>query len=131
MKKHDSSNTLKRFYLHLTGSVSVLLHGLASGQNCKVLRHALTMDADGQHSTAHIGTLIALSLAHPDCMILGRPLFDASAPRIRVFGHKIANFCTGLLTPRGAIGDSLFGFRVYPINPLIERIRQLRRHAAF
>jgi hypothetical protein len=46
-------------------------------------------------------------------------LFDASAPRIRVFGHKIANLCTGLLTPRGAIGDSLFGFRVYPINPLI------------
>jgi glycosyltransferase involved in cell wall biosynthesis len=82
--------------------------------------HAVTMDADGQHSTAHIGTLVDLSLAHPDCMILGYPLFDASAPKIRIFGHKIANFCTGLVTPRGAIGDSLFGFRVYPINPLLE-----------
>jgi hypothetical protein len=51
---------------------------------------------------------------------LGYPLFDASAPKIRIFGHKIANFCTGLVTPRGVIGDSLFGFRVYPINPLLE-----------
>jgi hypothetical protein len=53
-------------------------------------------------------------------MVLGRPLFDASAPRVRIFGHKIANLCTSLLTPPCAIGDSLFGFRVYPINPLIE-----------
>jgi hypothetical protein len=37
-----------------------------------------------------------------------------------MFGHKIANFCTGLLTSPGAIGDSLFGFRIYPIGPLIE-----------
>ena len=73
------------------------------------------MDADGQHSAAHVGAMITISLAHPDAMILGVPLFDESAPRIRVFGHKIANFCTGLVTPRGAIGDSLFGFRVYPI----------------
>ena len=101
------------------GKGAAILHGLSLART-QGFTHALTMDADGQHSTAHIGTLIALSLAHPDCMILGRPLFDASAPQIRVFGHKIANFCTGLLTSRGAIGDSLFGFRVYPISPLIE-----------
>jgi hypothetical protein len=45
-------------------------------------------------------------------------LFDDSAPRIRILGHKIANFCTGLMA--SGIGDSLFGFRVYPIAPLIE-----------
>jgi glycosyltransferase involved in cell wall biosynthesis len=101
------------------GKGAAILHGLLLARVHR-FTHALTMDADGQHSTSHIGTLIALSLAHPDCMILGQPLFDASAPRIRIFGHKIANFCTGLLTPRGAIGDSLFGFRVYPIDPLIE-----------
>jgi glycosyltransferase involved in cell wall biosynthesis len=104
---------------HNQGKGAAVLHGLrlASGRG---FTHALTMDADGQHSTAHIGTLIGLSLAHPDCMILGHPVFDASAPKIRIFGHKVANFCTSLLTPRGAIGDSLFGFRVYPIDPLIE-----------
>jgi glycosyltransferase involved in cell wall biosynthesis len=101
------------------GKGAAILQGLRLARTHR-FTHVLTMDADGQHSTAHIGTLIALSLAHPNCMILGEPLFDASAPRIRIFGHEIANFCTGLLTPRGAIGDSLFGFRVYPIEPLIE-----------
>ena len=101
------------------GKGAAIRHGLqvASAQG---FTHAVTMDADGQHSTAHVGTLLDLSLAHPDCMILGYPLFDDSAPKIRIFGHKIANFCTGWVTPRGAIGDSLFGFRVYPINPLLE-----------
>jgi glycosyltransferase involved in cell wall biosynthesis len=101
------------------GKGAAILHGLKVARS-RGFTHALTMDADGQHSTAHIGTMIALSLAHSDCMILGRPLFDASAPRVRIFGHKIANLCTGLLTPPGAIGDSLFGFRVYPISPLLE-----------
>jgi hypothetical protein len=104
---------------HNQGKGAAVLHGLRLAR-MQGFTHALTMDADGQHSTAHIGALIASSLAHPDCMILGRPLFDASAPQIRIFGHRVANFCTGLLTPRGAISDSLFGFRVYPINPLIE-----------
>jgi glycosyltransferase involved in cell wall biosynthesis len=101
------------------GKGAAVLHGLrlAKGHG---FTHALTMDADGQHSAAHIDTLIALSNAHPDRMILGRPVFDDSAPRIRIFGHKIANFCTGLLTSRGAIDDSLFGFRLYPIGPLLE-----------
>jgi hypothetical protein len=101
------------------GKGAALLHGLQFART-QGFTHALTMDADGQHSTAHVSELIALSLAHPDCMVLGQPLFDPSAPQIRVFGHKIANFCTSLLTPRGAIGDSLFGFRVYPIGPLID-----------
>jgi glycosyltransferase involved in cell wall biosynthesis len=101
------------------GKGAAVLHGLRVART-KGFTHALTMDADGQHSTAHIGTLIALSLAHPECVVLGQPLFDASAPRIRILGHKVANFCTSRLTQRGAIADSLFGFRVYPIGPLIE-----------
>ena len=104
---------------HNQGKGAAILHGLELAV-AEGFSHALTMDADGQHSAAHIDTMFALSLAHPDSMILGRPVFDASAPQIRVFGHTIANFCTGLLTPRGAIADSLFGFRVYPINPLLE-----------
>lgn len=104
---------------HNQGKGAAVLHGLqlarASG-----FTHALTMDADGQHSPEHIGVLVDLSASDPECMVLGSPVFDDSAPGIRVFGHKIANLCTRLLTPRGAIADSLFGFRVYPIGPLLE-----------
>jgi glycosyltransferase involved in cell wall biosynthesis len=101
------------------GKGAAVLHGLRLA-HARGFTHALTMDADGQHSIAHVGEMIAESLAHPAATVLGFPLFDESAPRIRIFGHKIANVCTTLVTPGGGIGDSLFGFRVYPIVPLLE-----------
>jgi glycosyltransferase involved in cell wall biosynthesis len=101
------------------GKGAAVLHGLRLAR-AMGFTHALTMDADGQHSADHISEMIALSLAHPEMMVLGQPLFDASAPRIRILGHKVANFCTGLVTRSGSIRDSLFGFRIYPIPPLIE-----------
>jgi glycosyltransferase involved in cell wall biosynthesis len=101
------------------GKGAAVLRGLRLAES-KGFTHALTMDADGQHSAAHVREMISVSFAHPDAMVLGLPLFDDSAPLVRILGHKIANFCTALLTPRGAIADSLFGFRVYPIAPLIE-----------
>ena len=91
------------------GKGEAVLHGLRLAQR-KGFTHALTMDADGQHSTAHVGEMIAVSLAHPAAMVLGLPVFDGSAPRIRLFGHKIANFCTGLVTP--ARRDRGFAVRI-------------------
>lgn len=101
------------------GKGAAILHGLRLART-KGFTHALTMDADGQHSIAHVNEMIATSLAHPWAMVLGAPLFDETAPRIRILGHRIANFCTSLVTSPGAIADSLFGFRVYPILPLLE-----------
>ena len=63
-------------------------------------------------------------------MILGDPVFDASAPRIRLRGRRIANWCTNLETLWAGIHDTLFGFRVYPIAPLLavmQRSRWMRR----
>jgi glycosyltransferase involved in cell wall biosynthesis len=108
-----------RILLANQGKGAAVLHGLRLAQ-AKGFTHVLTMDADGQHSTAHIGEMIDVSRANPEAMVLGLPLFDETAPRVRVLGHKIANFCTGLVTQEGGIGDSLFGFRVYPIVPLLE-----------
>jgi hypothetical protein len=51
-------------------------------------------------------------------MILGVPVFDASAPALRVRGRRISNWWANLETLWSGIGDSLFGFRVYPIAPL-------------
>ena len=80
--------------------------------------HALTMDADGQHPADRISEFMAASKARPDAMILGVPVFDASAPSLRVRGRKISNWWANLETLWQGIGDSLFGFRVYPIEPL-------------
>jgi hypothetical protein len=68
---------------------------------------------------------MAESASHPEAMILGVPEFDASAPAARVRGRRISNWWTNLETG-GEIGDSLFGFRVYPIAPLIAVMRATR-----
>jgi hypothetical protein len=59
-------------------------------------------------------------------MILGEPVFDASAPTVRVRGRRIANWATNLETLWSGIHDTLFGFRVYPIAPLIEVMEHSR-----
>ena len=52
-------------------------------------------------------------------MVLGRPVFDASAPLIRVRGRRISNGWTNLETLGAGIDDSLYGFRVYPLADLM------------
>lgn len=80
--------------------------------------HALTMDSDGQHPAELIGAFMSESMRHPGRMILGMPVFDASAPSLRVKGRKVSNWWANLETLWSGIGDSLFGFRVYPIDAL-------------
>jgi len=82
--------------------------------------HALTMDADGQHPAERIAAFMQVSMDRPDTMVLGRPVFDASAPLLRVRGRRVSNWWTDLETLGAGVDDSLFGFRVYPIRPLAE-----------
>jgi len=99
------------------GKGAAVLHGLnlAAAQG---FTHALTMDSDGQHPAHLIPAFMAASVAQPAAMILGVPVFAADAPRLRVNGRKVSNGWADLETLWSGIGDSLFGFRVYPIEPL-------------
>jgi glycosyltransferase involved in cell wall biosynthesis len=111
------------------GKGAAILHGLKHAE-AEGFTHALTMDADGQHPASFIPAFIAESRAHPDALILGRPIFDTSAPRIRVLGRKLSNWWTDLETLWGGCFDSLFGFRVYPVSALrqvMEASRWMRR----
>lgn len=85
--------------------------------------HALTMDSDGQHPAGLIPEFMAASQASPGAMVLGKPVFDADAPALRVNGRKVSNGWANLETLWMGIGDSLYGFRVYPILPLIRIMR--------
>lgn len=82
--------------------------------------HALTMDSDGQHPETLIPDFMAASQAAPDAMVLGKPVFGAEAPLVRVMGRKLSNGWANLETLSFSIGDSLYGFRVYPIAPLMK-----------
>ena len=92
--------------------------------------HVLTLDADGQHPAGRIAEFMSVSQKNPAAFVLGKPVFDASAPALRVNGRKVSNWWANLETLGAGIGDSLFGFRVYPIKPLrqiMERSVWMRR----
>ncbi len=111
------------------GKGAAVLHGLRAAEAAGYT-HVLTLDADGQHPIDRIADFMATSLAHPGAMVLGKPVFDASAPAIRVGGRKISNWWANVETLWAGIGDSLFGFRVYPVQPLrevMEGSRWMRR----
>jgi glycosyltransferase involved in cell wall biosynthesis len=81
--------------------------------------HVLTMDADGQHPPSKIREFMGRSSAAPQALIAGVPVFGAEAPALRVRGRRISNAWVRLETLGTGAADSLFGFRVYPIAPLL------------
>lgn len=92
--------------------------------------HVLTMDSDGQHPADLIPRFMQVSKADPSAMVLGRPVFGPEAPALRVNGRKVSNGWANLETLWMGIGDSLYGFRVYPVAPLkaiMRRHRFMRR----
>jgi glycosyltransferase involved in cell wall biosynthesis len=105
------------------GKGAAVLYGIRQAQSLG-FTHALTMDSDGQHPADFIPAFMQASLACPAAMILGEPIFDASAPGLRVGGRKISNWWANLETLWAGIHDSLFGFRVYPIAALINVMRR-------
>jgi len=105
------------------GKGAAVLAGLQAARDAGCT-HALTMDSDGQHPAALIPQFMAMSAQHPEAMVLGKPVFDASAPLLRVRGRRISNGWTDLETLGAGIGDSLYGFRVYPIEELMAVMRR-------
>jgi len=111
------------------GKGAAVLTGLVEAQAAG-FTHVLVMDADGQHPAGEIENFMIVSQANPDTMILGVPIFDASAPLVRVLGRRISNVLARLETGQN-IGDALFGFRVYPVAALLAAMqagRYMRRY---
>lgn len=124
MAAHDDG--LRVFVLPQNqGKGAAVLHGLDQAA-LQGFTHALCMDSDGQHPANLIETFMHCSQASPSAMVLGVPVFDASAPALRVKGRKISNWWANLETLWAGIGDSLYGFRVYPVGPLRSVMRGQR-----
>lgn len=102
---------------HNQGKGAAVLRGLDEAARLG-FTHVLTMDSDGQHPADLIPGFMKASQAQPGAMVLGMPKFDAQAPKARVYGRRLSNGCADLETLWAGIGDSLYGFRVYPVRPL-------------
>lgn len=115
-----SSCPLRILFLETNaGKGAAVLHGLREAIPAG-FTHVLTMDADGQHPAGNAPEFFKLGAAHPEAAVFGRPVFDASAPALRVNGRKISNFWANLETLGWGIDDSLFGMRLYPAQALLE-----------
>ena len=93
--------------------------------------HVLTLDADGQHPVDHIPSFMAASIARPDAMVLGRPVFGPEVPLERLHGRKLSVGLAHLEILGAGIDDPLFGFRVYPAAALQRAFASTRRARGF
>jgi hypothetical protein len=60
--------------------------------------HALQVDADGQHDPGDVPKFLAAAGAEPGAVICGRPLFDASIPKVRFISRYITHVLVWLQT---------------------------------
>ncbi len=82
--------------------------------------HALQVDADGQHDLSDIPKMLQAARERPEALILGAPIYDASAPKGRLVARKITLFWTDFEAGRGVIADPMCGFRVYPLAAALQ-----------
>lgn len=83
--------------------------------------HALQVDADGQHDLADMPRFLAAAALEPDAVICGRPVFDASIPRVRFISRYITHALVWLQTLSfSKVRDSMCGFRLYPVHHVLE-----------
>ncbi|MEI6897977.1 MAG: glycosyltransferase [Psychromonas sp.] len=86
--------------------------------------HALQIDADGQHDLTSLIELIKESKKYPQALISGRPIYDESVPKGRLYGRYITHVCVWLETLSFEIKDSMCGFRSYPVERLNDVINR-------
>jgi glycosyltransferase involved in cell wall biosynthesis len=88
--------------------------------------HALVMDADGQHPVGRIREFMETSARSPGAVVCGRPVFGPEAPLARIYGRKLSVGLVRLETSGRGAADPLFGFRVYPLAPLVRVLEATR-----
>ena len=89
-------------------------------------QHALQIDADGQHDTADLPHFVELARRHPEAVICGCPVYDDSVPRSRFYARYATHIWVWINTLSLAIRDSMCGFRVYPLAPVVALIDEVR-----
>lgn len=91
--------------------------------------HAITMDADGQHSAGDLPKFLAASRAQPEALVVGvRDFFAAGCPTHRRRSNAVSTFWfhveTGVRLP-----DTQCGFRCYPLALAQRLVARSERYA--
>lgn len=117
------------------GQIDLVRHAVNQGKGGAVLTgirhaaeagytHVLQIDADGQHCVADIPRFIEQAAANPDAVIVGYPVYDESVPAVRFYGRYLTHVWVWINTLSLKIKDSMCGFRVYPVAPVLALARR-------
>ncbi len=126
----DGSEKSVRELAQTEPALTVILLSANAGKGAAVLAgaqaasergftHVLVMDADGQHPAASVAEFMRASAQLPSAVVLGRPIFPANIPLERLHGRKITVGLVRFELLASMVADPLFGFRVYPVAPLL------------
>ena len=94
-------------------------HAVMSGMRAAAragYSHGVQIDADGQHDAADLPRLLQQAERHPQAVVTGVPVYDASVPRGRLYGRYVTHLWVWINTLSLEIRDSMCGFRVYPLE---------------
>lgn len=124
------AHVLDRIAADHSAQVTLLRHETNRGKGGAVLTgihkaaragftHVLQIDADGQHCVADIPMFIAQAKEHPAAIVVGYPVYDQSVPLLRFYGRYLTHVWVWINTLSLQIKDSMCGFRVYPVEPVL------------
>ncbi|MDR1662660.1 MAG: glycosyltransferase family 2 protein [Azoarcus sp.] len=110
--------------------VALLRHSENRGKGAAVLTgvrhahesgasHALQVDADGQHDLDAVPRFLSVSAQCPGAVIAACPRYDASVPMGRKYARYITHVWVWINTLSRRIADSMCGFRLYPLAPVM------------
>ena len=85
--------------------------------------HAVQIDADGQHNIEDLPGFVAASRSAPTSLITGYPQYD-NVPMLRYYGRYLTHVWIWINTLSIQVRDSMCGYRVYPLGPLVEMLEQ-------
>ena len=103
------------------GKGAAVMAGLRAARSAGYT-HALQIDADGQHDATDVPRFIEAARAEPGAVILGRPVYDESVPKARLYGRYLTHVWVWIETLSLTIRDSMCGFRLYPLALACELI---------
>jgi len=79
--------------------------------------HVFQVDADGQHDLSRMPEFLRAAAERPEALVLGYPVYDETAPAIRLVARRFTKFWVDLeIGRRDVVRDALIGFRVYPLQ---------------
>ena len=88
--------------------------------------HVLQIDADGQHDINDIPNILRLGEENPNAVITGVPVYDKTVSKGRYYARYISHFWVWIETLSFDIQDSMCGFRLYPLKPVLDVMSKVK-----